>query len=248
MRSMTIVIPTYNEAGNLPSLSDKLWALPLTDLKLLIVDDNSPDGTGALAEKIALKYPGKLSVIHRSGKQGLGSAYIAGFRKALMDGAEAVGQMDADFSHSPKYVPDLLEQMEKWDVAVGSRYIPGGSLDDRWSMARVLLSRFGNAYARSILRLPIRDVTGGFRIWRRETLLGMPLEQIRSNGFVFQVEMAFVAQRLGYRIIERPICFEDRRVGQSKMSFRIQLEAALRVWQVFFLHHNLTPADRHQVA
>ncbi len=248
MRSLTIVIPTYNEAGNLPSLSDKLWALPLPDIKLLIVDDNSPDGTGALAEEMALKYPGKLSVIHRSGKQGLGSAYIAGFRKALMDGAEAVGQMDADFSHSPKYVPDLLEQMEKWDVAVGSRYIPGGSLDDRWSMARVLLSRFGNAYARSILRLPIHDVTGGFRIWRRETLLGMPLEQIRSNGFVFQVEMAFVAQRLGYRIIERPICFEDRRVGRSKMSFRIQLEAALRVWQVFFLHRNLTPADRHQVA
>ena len=244
MRSLTIVIPTYNEAENLASLTADLWALPIPDLKILIVDDGSPDGSGDLAEEIAARRPGRLSVLHRPRKLGLGTAYITGFRKALAEGAQAVGQMDADFSHSPSYLPGFLLALETADAVVGSRYTRGGQLDERWGIGRVLLSWFGNFYARAILGLRVQDATGGFRLWRRETLLGMPLDRILSNGYVFQVEMAFVAQRLGYRIQELPIYFEDRRIGQSKMSFRIQVEAALRVWQVLTMHRRLTPADR----
>jgi dolichol-phosphate mannosyltransferase len=183
-------------------------------------------------------------VIHRKGKLGLGSAYITGFRAALQAGAQAVGQMDADFSHSPSHLPEFLKILEEADAVFGSRYIPGGQIDERWGAGRVLLSWFGNFYARTILGLHVMDATGGFRVWRRETLLGMPLDRIVSNGYVFQVEMAYVAQRLGYRLQEIPIYFEDRRIGRSKMSFRIQVEASLRVWQVLMLHRRLTPADR----
>lgn len=244
MRALTIVIPTYNEADNLPALARAVWELPLPETHLLIVDDGSPDGTGDLAEGLAREHPGLLSVIHRPGKLGLGSAYIAGFRAALGAGAAAVGQMDADFSHAPGYLPGFLDMLELADVVLGSRYVPGGSVDRRWGAGRKMLSAFGNLYARLILNLQVRDATGGFRIWRRETLLGMPLERIRSNGYVFQVEMAYVAQRLGYSLAEAPIYFEDRRIGQSKMSFRIQIEAALRVWQVLLTHRKLTPDRR----
>lgn len=244
MRQLTIVIPTYNEAENLPALARALWDLPLPGTRLLIVDDGSPDGTGEVAEDLAREHPGQLSVIHRPGKLGLGSAYITGFRAALDAGAEAIGQMDADFSHSPHYLPGFLDMLELSDVVLGSRYVPGGSVDQRWSAGRRLLSSFGNTYARVILGLKVRDATGGFRVWRRETLLGMPLDRIRSNGYVFQVEMGYVAQRLGYEVAEAPIYFEDRRIGQSKMSFRIQMEAALRVWQVLWMHRHLTPDQR----
>ncbi|NIM92295.1 MAG: glycosyltransferase [Anaerolineales bacterium] len=243
MRQLTIVIPTYNEAENLVELSSALWSLPIPNLKILIVDDASPDGTGKLADKLSHEQPGKLSVIHRSGKLGLGSAYIEGFKSALDNGAEAIGQMDADFSHSPSYIPEFLQTLDEYDAVIGSRYVEGGRLDERWGVGRRLLSWFGNTYARTILRMEIKDMTGGFRIWRRETLQGMPLDQIRSDGYVFQVEMAYVAGRLGYRLIELPIYFEDRRIGQSKMSFRIQVEAALRVWQIRFLHRNLSPME-----
>jgi dolichol-phosphate mannosyltransferase len=244
MRKLTIVIPTYNEADNLPALARALWELPLPDTRLLIVDDASPDGTGELAEDLSRESQGRLSVIHRPGKLGLGSAYITGFRAALESGAEAIGQMDADFSHSPHYLPGFLDMLELSDVVLGSRYVPGGSVDRRWGAGRKLLSGFGNAYARLILGLRIRDATGGFRVWRRETLHGMPLDRIRSNGYVFQVEMAYVAQRLGYAMAEAPIYFEDRRIGQSKMSSKIQVEAALRVWQVLWMHRHLTPDQR----
>jgi dolichol-phosphate mannosyltransferase len=244
MRNLTIVIPTYNEADNLPALARAVWDLPLPDTRLVIVDDGSPDGTGEVAEELARERAGGLSVIHRPAKLGLGSAYITGFRAALEAGADAVGQMDADFSHSPHYLPGFLDMLELSDFVLGSRYVPGGSVDRRWGAGRKLLSAFGNAYARVILGLTVRDATGGFRVWRRETLLGMPLDQIRSNGYVFQVEMAYVAQRLGYVAAEAPIYFEDRRIGQSKMSFRIQIEAALRVWQVLWMHHHLTPDHR----
>ncbi len=244
MRQLTVIIPTYNEADNLQPLTAELWALPIDDLRVLIVDDNSPDGTGEVADELAARNPGRLTVIHRQGKLGLGTAYIAGFRAALAQGAEAVAQMDADFSHRPSYLPGFLDALERYDAVFGSRYVPGGRLDERWGAGRVLLSKFGNLYARAILGLSVCDATGGFRMWRRETLLGMPLERIVSNGYVFQVEMAYVAQRLGYRICERPIYFEDRRIGRSKMSFRIQAEASLRVWQVLLRHRRLTPADR----
>jgi dolichol-phosphate mannosyltransferase len=244
MLPLTIVIPTYNEADNLPSLASAIWDLPLAGTRLLIVDDGSPDGTGEVAEELARRHPGSVDVIHRPGKLGLGSAYITGFRAALDSGAAAIGQMDADFSHDPAYLPGFLDMLELADGVVGSRYVPGGSVDRRWGTGRKLLSAFGNVYARTILGTRVQDATGGFRVWRRETLLGMPLDRIRSNGYVFQVEMAYVAQRLGFELAETPIYFEDRRIGRSKMSLQIQLEAALRVWQVLVTHRHLTPADR----
>ena len=244
MRKLTIVIPTYNEAENLPTLARALWELPLPGTRLLIVDDGSPDGTGELAEALAREHPGQLSAIHRPGKLGLGSAYITGFRAALEAGAEAIGQMDADFSHSPHYLPGFLDMLELSDVVLGSRYVPGGSVDRRWSAGRKLLSNFGNAYARLILGLKVRDATGGFRVWRRETLLGMPLSRIRSNGYVFQVEMAHVAQRLGYVMAEAPIYFEDRRIGKSKMSIPVKLEAALRVFEIRWRHRHVQPISQ----
>lgn len=229
---ITIVVPTFNEAENLPKLVEKFFLLPISDLHLLVVDDNSPDGTGQIADTLALKSEGRMTVLHRTGKLGLGTAYISGFQQALAAGADAVGQMDADFSHPLEKISELIKYIDCNDLVIGSRYIPGGSLDERWPMWRKSLSAWGNFYARTILGLPIRDCTGGFRLFRRETLLGMPLERIRSNGYVFQVEMAYVAYRLGYQFHEIPIYFADRRWGKSKMNLRIQAEAALRVWQL----------------
>ena len=242
--NLRIVIPTYNEAQNLPRLVSALFELPLPDLHLLIVDDNSPDGTGKLADEFAQTHPGKVDVIHRAGKLGLGSAYINGFRWSLEHGAEAIGQMDADFSHPLDKIPVLAESLQKYDVAIGSRYVAGGRLDERWPFWRKALSSFGNVYARAILNLPIRDVTGGFKLWRRETLAGMPLERIKSNGYVFQVEMNYVASRLGFTFTEIPIYFADRRWGKSKMSFRIQAEAAVRVWKLLSLYPDLPHLTR----
>ena len=235
---LTVVIPTYNEAENLPKLVSALFVLPL-DLNLLVVDDNSPDGTGQLAEQLGQEWDGRVKVLHRAGKLGLGTAYIAGFRQLLNTDVDAIGQMDADFSHPPEKLIDLLATLENCSIAIGSRYVPGGSVDERWPVWRRGLSAFGNLYARTILRLPLRDVTGGFRLWRRAVLQDMPLERIRSNGYAFQVEMAHVAYRLGYTFKEIPIYFADRRWGTSKMSFRIQREAAVRVWQMLFEYRHL---------
>ncbi|MBO9368016.1 MAG: polyprenol monophosphomannose synthase [Chloroflexi bacterium] len=236
---LAVVIPTYNEAENLPGLLSALFSLPL-HLSVLVIDDNSPDGTGELAESLTSRYPG-LHVLHRSQKQGLGTAYLEGFRHVLEWGAEAIGQMDADFSHDPQALIAMAKELEQCDLVLGSRYVPGGAVDERWAFWRKSLSRFGNFYARTILGLPLRDVTTGYRLWRSQTLQGMPLERVRSNGYVFQVEMAYLAYRLGYRIREVPIYFLDRQGGQSKMSFRIQLEAALRVWQVKRAYRDLRP-------
>jgi dolichol-phosphate mannosyltransferase len=232
MRKFTLVIPTYNEADNLPHLFSVLFDLGIPDMNVLIVDDNSPDGTGDKAEALSHKYDCRISVLHRPGKLGLGTAYIQGFKRALDLGAEAVGQMDADFSHPPEKLHELLEALDHCDIALGSRYVPGGKVDEQWPLWRKGLSAFGNYYARAILRVPVRDVTGGFRIWRREVISALPLDQVRSNGYAFQVEMAYLACLHGYRFQEIPIYFADRRWGQSKMSFRIQIEAALRVWQM----------------
>jgi dolichol-phosphate mannosyltransferase len=236
---LTVIVPTYNEAENLPKLVSALFALPLDDLSLLVVDDNSPDGTGELAEMLAFEHPGCLTVLHRRLKSGLGTAYIAGFQYALKAGATAVAQMDADFSHPPEKLVELVDALQTCDLALGSRYVPGGSVDERWPLWRKGLSAWGNFYARTILGIPVRDVTGGFRLWRRETLLGMPLELVRSNGYAFQVEMSYIAHLLGFTCKEVPIYFADRRWGQSKMSFRIQREAAIRVWQMLFRYQRL---------
>ncbi|MEI7846396.1 MAG: polyprenol monophosphomannose synthase [Chloroflexota bacterium] len=231
---ITVIIPTYNEAENLPLLFSTIFSLGMSDLKILIVDDNSPDGTGRVAEELSLKYPGRLSVLHRGGKLGLRTAYLEGFKKAIADGAQAVGQMDADFSHDPAKLIELAKALESADVALGSRYVPGGSVDEKWPIWRKGLSAFGNFYARTILNIPLRDITTGYRLWRRETILGMPLDRIKANGYIFLVEMAYIAYSLEYKFAQVPIHFSDRRFGKSKMSLRIQLEAAFRVWQVKF--------------
>jgi dolichol-phosphate mannosyltransferase len=235
---ITIVLPTYNEAENLPKLVSALFSLPL-NLSVLVVDDNSPDGTGATADNLAQQHPGKLYVLHRAGKLGLRSAYMEGFQKAFELGANAVVQMDADFSHDPAVLPAMVRRLASSDVVIGSRYVQGGSLDENWPVWRKALSGFGNFYARTILNSPIHDMTTGFRMWRREALENMPLDRIRSSGYIFLVEMAYVAYLIGLRISEVPIHFADRRWGKSKMSLKIQLEAAMRIWDVRFHYRDL---------
>lgn len=242
---ITVVLPTYNEAENLPKLVSALFSLPL-DLSLLVVDDNSPDGTGQVAGNLALEHPGRIDILHRAGKLGLRSAYLEGFTKAFETGADVVVQMDADFSHDPAVLVEMARRIESCDVVIGSRYTRGGSLARRWPFWRKALSAFGNGYARTILDFPLRDVTTGYRMWKRRALEGIPLGRIRSNGYVFLVEMAYVAYLMGYKIVEVPIHFSDRRWGKSKMSLRIQLEAALRVWDVWWHYRDLRKKNRLQ--
>jgi dolichol-phosphate mannosyltransferase len=235
---ITIVLPTYNEAENLPKLVSALLSLPL-DLSVLVVDDHSPDGTGGIADRLSNENPGKVFVLHRAGKLGLRSGYMEGFQKAFAMGAEAVVQMDADFSHDPVVLTEMAHRIVTCDVVIGSRYVKGGSLARRWPLWRKALSAFGNFYARTILSCPLRDVTTGYRMWRREVLQNMPLDRIRSNGYIFLVEMAYVAYLMKYRISEVPIHFADRRWGKSKMSLKIQLEAAVRIWDVWWHYRDL---------
>ena len=240
---ITIVIPTYNEAENLPKLVSALFSLPL-DLHLLVVDDNSPDGTGALAEELSQKHPGRLDVLRRPGKMGLRSAYLNGFQKILDGDAEAIVQMDADFSHDPAALMEMAKRLETNDVVLGSRYVSGGSVDEKWPIWRKWLSAFGNFYARSILRLPLNDVTTGYRMWRSETLKQMPFERIQATGYIFLVEMIYLAHCLEFKVGEAPIYFADRRFGKSKMSFKIQAEAAMRIWQVWWNYRDLRKAGK----
>jgi dolichol-phosphate mannosyltransferase len=240
-----VVIPTYNEADNLPVLARQLWSLDVDGLSILVVDDNSPDGTADVARQLADERPGGLHLLHRPGKMGLGTAYKDGFQKALDMGARAVVQMDADFSHSPAYVPEMLDLLGEYDVVVGSRYVKGGKTDERWGFGRYLLSWWANSvYTRLILGTSQLDTTAGFKAWRRETLAGIGLSRIHSNGYDFQVEMTYVTEKLGYKIKEIPIYFEDRRIGQSKMDMPVKIESALRVWDILWRHHRLTPAMR----
>ncbi len=234
-----VVVPTYNEADNLPTLVGELLALGVPGLEVLVVDDNSPDGTGQVADDLAQRYPDRVHVMHRAGKLGLGTAYLAGFRYALEQGADYIVQMDADFSHSPGYIPQFLEAVEGCDVVIGSRYVAGGRLDERWGWWRYFLSWWANSvYTRLILGLRVRDVTAGFKCWRRATLEGIGLDRVRSNGYVFQVEMAYLTEKLGYRFRELPIYFEDRRIGRSKMTVPVKVEAALRTWQIRWRHRH----------
>jgi len=240
---ITVVTPTYNEAENLPKLVSALFSLPL-DLRVLIVDDKSPDGTGHVADELAAVYPGRVSVLHRPGKLGLRSAYLNGFQKVLEGDAQAIVQMDADFSHAPPALVGMADLLKSNDVVLGSRYIKGGSVDERWPLWRKSLSAFGNYYARTILGLPLHDVTTGYRMWRRATLQQIPFERIQSSGYVFLVEMAYLAHCLDFKIGESPIYFADRRWGKSKMSFKIQAEAAFRIWQVWWHYRDLRKAGR----
>lgn len=236
-----IILPTYNEAANLPKIITALFALPIDDFHVCIVDDNSPDGTGEIAVQFADKFPERIEVIHRSGKLGLGTAYIQGFKFALSKNADVIGQMDSDFSHPPEKLVIMKDALAGYDFVVGSRYIEGGSLDARWPFWRKFLSGFGNLYARSILGLELRDATAGYRLWKREVLATIPLNRVQSNGYAFQVEMAYLATKLGFRVKEIPIHFTDRRWGDSKMSFSIQVEAAVRVWQMLLDYRDIKP-------
>lgn len=226
-----VVIPTYNEAENLPELTAALMSLPIANLHVIYVDDNSPDGTGELAEGLKLQYPGRIHVIHRSGKQGLGPAYRTGFQYALQGGADYIIQMDADFSHSPDYIPHLLAAVRSSDVVIGSRYISGGKLDPDWSPLRYWLSWWANSlYVRLILGLKVSDATGGFKCWRRHALQAVLDQQAGSSGYIFQVEMEYISEILGFQVQEVPIYFADRQKGSSKMSFKIKVEAMWRTW------------------
>lgn len=242
---IAVVVPTYNEAENVRPMSEALLSLPIPQLSVLFVDDESPDGTGEVADRLVAEHPGVIGVLHRRGPRGLGRAYVDGFRRVLAEGADLVVQMDCDFSHSPSYVPQLVERSVDCDVVVGSRYVLGGGTDERWGWGRQLLSWWANSvYTRLLLGCQVKDTTAGFKCWRAATLCGIDLSRINSQGYVFQVEMAYVSERLGYRVIELPIYFEDRRVGQSKMAIPVKLEAALRVWELRARHRHLTPADR----
>ena len=241
-----VVLPTYNERENISEMAAALFALGIPDFHLLIVDDNSPDGTGNIAEDLAqqARYQGKIFVLHRPAKQGLGPAYKQGFKRALSLGADIIIQIDADFSHQPKYIPQMLEQAKHHDVVIGSRYVRGGSVDEGWGFWRKWLSWWANlVYTPGILNMPIKDTTGGFRLFHRESLIGMNIDQVKANNYVFQVEMIFVAHRLGCKIKEIPIHFPDRVRGISKMTLSIALEAALRVWQIKFRYRRQAGQD-----
>jgi dolichol-phosphate mannosyltransferase len=222
-----VVLPTYDERENLPRIVPAILAAsPILDV--LVVDDNSPDGTGALADAMAKEEP-RVRVLHRARKEGLGRAYLAGFADALAAGYGRILEMDADFSHDPGRLPAMLATDA--DLVLGSRYVKGGSTVN-WGFGRRLLSRGGSLYARAILGLPVRDLTGGFKCFRRKVLEGLDLQSVRSTGYAFQIELTYRAARRGFRIREIPITFVDRRVGHSKMSRRIVLEAIRKVWSI----------------
>jgi dolichol-phosphate mannosyltransferase len=225
--SVWLVLPTYDEAENIEAFVGAVRARMPAERRILIVDDNSPDGTGRIADQLAERHD-DVQVLHRERKEGLGPAYIAGFRVALRGGAERIVQMDADFSHDPVDVPRLLGAAKDADLVIGSRYVDGGGVTD-WGPLRRAISRGGSAYARLLLGVPVRDLTGGFKCFRRAALEAIDLDQIRSRGYAFQVEMTYRAIKAGMRVVEIPITFRERVTGSSKMSGPIVLEAAWRV-------------------
>jgi dolichol-phosphate mannosyltransferase len=232
MNPALVIIPTYNELDNLgPITAAVLKADPRVDI--LVVDDNSPDGTGKLADELASQEP-RLKVLHREKKQGLGRAYLHAFRWALEHGYSYIIEMDADFSHDPRFLTPLIDlAVNGADVALGSRYVEGGGTVN-WGVSRQLISQGGSLYARSILGVKVRDLTGGFKCFNRRVLEGIDLDSVQSSGYGFQIELTYRALRKGFTVKEMPIVFEDRRVGQSKMSRKIFLEAALMVWKLRF--------------
>jgi len=237
--NITIILPTYNEAENIPRLVKAIFSLPRSDISLLFIDDNSPDGSGKIIDELVDKHPKRIQVIHREGKQGLGSAYILGFKTLFDTDVDVIGMMDSDFSHDPNKLPEMIDAIENVDFVIGSRYVPGGSVDRDWPLWRKGLSAWANFYARTILNIPIKDATTGYRLWRVETLKGLPIERIMSSGYVFLVEMVYLAHKLGYQIVEVPIYFADRKLGKTKMDFKNQIEAAIRVWQVKYTYRDL---------
>jgi len=230
-RRALVCLPTYDERENLAPVVAAIHAAA-PEVDVLVVDDDSPDGTGRVADELAARDP-RVKVLHRAAKEGLGRAYLAGFAWALERGYGLVLEMDADFSHDPAYLPTLLAAAEDADLVLGSRYVPGGGTSN-WGLGRRLVSRGGSAYARAILGVQVRDLTGGFKCFRREVLEAVDLASVECSGYAFQIELTFRALRRGFRVVEVPIVFADRRVGQSKMSRRIVLEAMRKVWSMRF--------------
>jgi dolichol-phosphate mannosyltransferase len=228
-RNALVCLPTYDEKDNVVPITEAILAAT-PDVDVLIIDDNSPDGTGQLADAIAAREP-RVKVLHRTGKEGLGKAYLAGFDWALRQGYELILEMDADFSHDPKYLPGMLEAARGADLVLGSRNIPGGGTVN-WGVGRKIISRGGSLYARTILGIPVRDLTGGFKCFHRKVLESIELSTVECSGYAFQIELTFRTLRKGFRVVEIPIVFVDRRVGQSKMSKRIVLEALGKVWSI----------------
>ena len=228
-----VIVPTFNEADNLPRIVPRILEQdPRIDV--LVVDDDSPDGTGDLADGLSRECD-RVHVIHRSGKQGLGGAYIEGFRWGLERNYELLFEMDADFSHHPNALPLFIEKVRDFDIVLGSRYLDGRVTVINWPMSRLLISFFGNRYARFVTRLPVQDATGGFNCWRREVLASLDFARIESNGYTFQIELKLRAWRKGFTITEIPIVFEERESGESKMSKKIVREAIWKLWKLRFL-------------
>lgn len=225
-----MVIPTYNEAGNIERMLQKIFSLNLPKLEVLIVDDNSPDGTAELV-RLRSKFDPRVHLIQRTGKLGLGTAYVAGFQYALKNGYDLILEMDADFSHNPEDLPRLLQSMDEHDLVIGSRYITGVNVIN-WPLSRLLLSVFASWYTRMITRMPIQDCTSGFKCFHRRVLEAINLDRVVSNGYAFQIELHYKAWRKGFRLLEIPIVFTERLSGRSKMSRQIQYEAALMVWKL----------------
>jgi dolichol-phosphate mannosyltransferase len=224
-----VVVPTYNERDNLPSLAELLMLH--ADVRVLVVDDQSPDGTGAVADELARTYPGRIDVLHRTGRRGFGLSYIDGLSRAMKEPVDLICQMDADLSHDARRLPALVAATADADVVIGSRYVPGGAIVN-WPLRRRLLSRYANIYIRSVTRLRARDCTSGYRCWRREALAKLPLDQFVSDGYSFLIEMLFLASGLGLRVTEVPITFVERRMGQSKVSGAVLVESALTPWRL----------------
>jgi dolichol-phosphate mannosyltransferase len=224
-----VILPTYNEKPNIEPLIAALLAQP--DVRVLVVDDASPDGTGEIADRLAGSHPHRVAVLHRAGPRGLGRSYIDGITAAIAEPVDVICQMDADLSHDPKHLPDLIAATAAADVAIGSRYVPGGAIVN-WPVRRQVLSRAANVYIRAVTRLGVRDCTSGFRCWRRAALAALPLDRFFSDGYSFLVEMLFVAARRGCRITEVPITFVERREGESKISRSVLLESAITPWRL----------------
>ena len=224
-----VLIPTYNEKDNLPILVTDLMAIP--GVSVMVLDDQSPDGTGKVADELGVTFPGRVQALHRTGARGLGVSYLEGFHRAIDSDADFVCQMDADLSHDPAHLGSLIAATAHADLVIGSRYIPGGAIVN-WPKRRLLLSRFANMYIRGVTRMAVRDCTSGYRCWRREALAALPLDGFFSDGYSFLVEMLFVASRRGCRIAEVPITFVERREGESKISRAVLLESAITPWRL----------------
>lgn len=234
-----VLVPTYNERDNLPVLVRDIMRVPGTEV--MVLDDQSPDGTGEVADALTGEFPGRVTVLHRTGQRGLGVSYLDGFKRALATDADFVCQMDADLSHDPKYLPELIAAAAGGaDLVIGSRYLNGISVVN-WPLRRIILSSFANFYIRTITGLQVRDCTTGYRCWRREALATLPLERIVSDGYAFLLDVTFMAADMGLRIVESPIIFVERRQGASKLSTGVLLESLFTPWKLILRHGRIRP-------